>query len=117
MSFFVYNENIDIYTGSDPAQKEFMEAGVDYIQSIPMIMAALPIYRLYKDKTYKEYEKILRRVQKAGILSHTLILQAKNTFVIITGREILNRRFEAIKESIASGTVDETKTLGIVRVT
>ena len=35
-----------------------------------------------------------------------------NTLLFDVGREILARRYESIKDSIASGIVDETKTLG-----
>ena len=69
VSYFVYNEDIDIYSGLDPAQQEFMDAGLDYLESIPTIVTTLPIYRLYRNKTYRNYEKILRRMQRAGTLS------------------------------------------------
>ncbi len=62
----MYNENIDIYSGKDPTQQEFMEAGLAYLDSIMVLATALPLYRLYKNKTYRDYEKILRRLQKAG---------------------------------------------------
>ena len=66
VSYFVYNEIIDVYSEADPMQQEFIEAGVDYINSIADMATALPIYKLYRNKTYRKYEKILRRVQKAG---------------------------------------------------
>ena len=69
VSYFVYNENIDMYSGMDPAQQEFMDAGIDYLESFPTIVMALPIYRLYRNKTYRNFEKILRRMQRAGTLS------------------------------------------------
>ena len=62
----MYNENIDIYSGQDPMQQEFMEAGLEYLESVTTITTSLPLYRLYKNKTYRDYEKILRRVQRAG---------------------------------------------------
>ena len=63
----MYNENIDIYTGKDPAQQELLEAGLEYIESLVTLVRSLPLYRLYKNKTYRDYEGILRRLQKAGI--------------------------------------------------
>ena len=37
VSFFVYGEIIDTYTLKDPRQREFVEAGSDYIQSVTEI--------------------------------------------------------------------------------
>ena len=72
VSYFVYNENIDIYSGADPAKQEFMQAGLDYIQSIDLIGTVLPLYKLYPTKEYKNFKKILRRLQKAGTLTELL---------------------------------------------
>jgi hypothetical protein len=63
VSFLVYGNKINIYSGMDPMQKEFMEAGRDYIQAI---VRALPIYMLYPNKQYRDYERIVRRMQRAG---------------------------------------------------
>ena len=73
VSYFVYNENIDIYSGKDPVQQEFMEAGLEYLESLITLAVALPVYRLYKNKTYRDYERIIRRLQKAG--NEVFILQ------------------------------------------
>ena len=62
----MYNENINIYSEADPIQQEFMEAGLDFVEYLPLITTELPLYKLYPTKAYKNYEKILRRVQKAG---------------------------------------------------
>ena len=66
VSYFVYNEKIDIYSGKQPDQMEFMEAALAYIGSLLEISTSVPVYRLYQNKAYRDYEKILRRVQKAG---------------------------------------------------
>ena len=66
VSFFVYGEKINIYSSLDPIHKEFIEAGSDYIQAILPMAAALPIYKLYRNKTFRNYERIVRRMQSAG---------------------------------------------------
>ena len=66
VSYFVYGEKIDIYSGTDPLLKEFMEAGMGYIRGLTVIGPALPLYRIYPTKPYREYEKIVRRMQRAG---------------------------------------------------
>ena len=66
VSFFVYGEKIDIYSGVDDIQREFMEAGMDYMQSFDTLKNAMPIYKLYPTKTYREYKKTVMKMQKAG---------------------------------------------------
>ena len=62
----VYGSKINIYSGLDPMQEEFMEAGKDYISAVAIIVRALPIYKLYPNKQYRNYKKIVRRMQRAG---------------------------------------------------
>ena len=45
-----------------------MEAGKDYIQAIVTVTRALPIYKLYPNKLYRNYKKIVRRMQRGGKL-------------------------------------------------
>lgn len=66
VSYFVYGEKINIYSGTDPLQKEFMEAGLDFIQSFLKTMRAFPLYKLFPTKTYRDYERIVRRLQRSG---------------------------------------------------
>ena len=68
VSYFVYGEKIDIYSGADSIQQEFIDAGVNYIRSAADIVYALPLYKLYPTKAYKDYEKIVRRLQRAGMV-------------------------------------------------
>lgn len=89
----MYGEKIKIYSGADPIQKEFMEAGLDSLHSVPKIMMALPIYKLYPTKAARDYERVVRRLHRAG-------------------KQLLDRRYEEIKDAISSGTVDETKPVG-----
>ena len=67
VSYFVYGEKIDIYSGADSIQQEFIDAGVNYIRSAAEIVYALPLYKLYPTKAYKDYEKSVRRMQRAGM--------------------------------------------------
>ena len=63
----MYGEKINVYSGADPIQQEFIDAGLNYIRSIGDISSALPLYKLYPTKTYKDYEKVVRRMHNAGI--------------------------------------------------
>lgn len=62
----MYGENIDIYSGTNPVLKEFMEAGLDYIDITGSIVFALPLYRIYPTKAFRDYKRIVRRMQRAG---------------------------------------------------
>ena len=66
VSYFVFGEKIDVYSGTDPLMKEFIQAGLDYIESVGLITRALPIYRIYPTKAYRDYKKVVRRMQRAG---------------------------------------------------
>ncbi len=66
MSYFVYGEKINTYTTTDPIQQEFIEAGLNYIGYLGRITNAIPIYKIFPTKTYREYVKIVRRIQVVG---------------------------------------------------
>ena len=62
----MYGEKIDIYSGTDPIQKEFMKAGLDYLQAIDDIGRALPLYRIYPTKEYRDFKKVMNRMRNVG---------------------------------------------------
>lgn len=66
ISYFVYGEKIDVYSERDPVQKEFIEAGIDYIESVSTITSAPPLYKLFPTKPYRDYVRIVKRIQAAG---------------------------------------------------
>ena len=66
VSYLVYGEKIEIYSGADPFLKEFMEAGVDYINYLAAITISPPLYRIFPTKTYRDFKRIVRRMQRAG---------------------------------------------------
>ena len=67
MSFFVYGEIFDVYTLKDPWQREFVEAGSDYVQSIEAIINSLPFYHIFPTKPYRYFQRTARRMKKAGM--------------------------------------------------
>ena len=62
----MYGEKINIYSDIDPIQKEFMEAGLEFIGSISNIARALPLYKLFPTKTYRNFVRIVKRMQQTG---------------------------------------------------
>ncbi len=51
----------------NPIQKEFVEAGLDYIRSLVKTMNASPIYKIFPTKAYKDYVKMVHRIHAAGV--------------------------------------------------
>ena len=70
VSYFVYGEKINTYSNTDPVQQEFIEAGLDYIGSLGRIGSAIPLYKLFPTKQYKEYVKIVYRIHAAGMCTN-----------------------------------------------
>ena len=66
VSYFVYGEKINVYSGTDPIHQEFIDAGLEYTRSVLDITSALPFYKLYPSKAYRDYKNTVKRMQRAG---------------------------------------------------
>jgi len=66
VSYFVFNETLDVYSGTDEHVKKFQTAGIEFIESLAMIASALPLYKLYPTKSYRNYIQRLNAVQELG---------------------------------------------------
>ncbi len=64
----MYGEKINTYSTTDPLQKEFIEAGSDFVQSVAQIASAPPFYKIFPTKSYRRFLKIVNRMKKAGTL-------------------------------------------------
>ena len=68
VSYFVYGEMVDTYSG-DPKLQEFKDVGLKLVQSIASIANALPLYRLHiYTKPYRDFVDALNKVQDRGML-------------------------------------------------
>ena len=69
VSYFVYGEMVDTYSG-DPKLQEFMDVGLKFNQSIASMITALPLYKLHiYTKTYRDFVDALNKVQDRGMHS------------------------------------------------
>jgi len=66
VSYFVFNETLDVYSGTDEHVNKFQTAGIEFIASLSMIASALPFYKLYPTKPYRTYLQKLNAVQELG---------------------------------------------------
>ena len=70
----MYGEKINIYSGADSIQQEFIDAGLNYIRSISNLVFSLPLYKLYPTKTYRDFEKVIRSMQRAGTTTNAVMV-------------------------------------------
>ena len=93
---------MDTYTLKDPRQREFVEAGSDYIQSVNEMATCLPLYRIFPTKPYRRFVSITRRMKKAGT-SFCLYLDTIDVVCWFElGGEILKNKIEKLKQTDSS---------------
>ena len=109
VAYFVYGEKLDTFDKTDLKLKEFIEVSMDSSDSISDVVTALPLIKLFPSKRHRNYVRVVNRIHGLGMyVIHSLAVPG----LYNTGKEILDRRYEMIKDEIASGTVDETKAVG-----
>lgn len=69
MSYFVYGEKTDVYS-NDPKQTQFMKIGLQFINHLAMIAMALPFYRLFPTKPYKQFVGVVTEMHNIGRFMH-----------------------------------------------
>jgi len=95
VSYFVFNETLDVYSGTDEHVKKFQTAGIEFIESLAMIASALPLYKLYPTKSYRNYIQRLNAVQELG-------------------RQVMKKKHNELKTAIEEGIIDDTKAVGLL---
>ena len=51
-AYFVFGENINAFTTNDPTHKEFIKAGLEFVEQVGQLQP-LPIYKYFPTKAYK----------------------------------------------------------------
>ena len=66
------------FTTNNPAHKEFMEAGLDFIEQISRL-SPLPIYKYFPTRAYKKFIAVTSRMRELGGLnSYTVMVLPDN---------------------------------------
>ena len=92
----VYDEDIDTFSDKNGLQtEEFLKVVSGLVYSLGVIANALPIYKIYPTKTYKNYVNNLNRLRELG-------------------RQFLTNRFEKLQQDIEMGIVDEDVAVGLL---
>ena len=68
VAYFVFSERLNVYDDTDPVLKEFREAALDFIGNLAKIAMALPLYKIYPTKAYRDYLNGVNRMQSFGKL-------------------------------------------------
>ena len=95
VSYVVFDEQIDVFSGEDARAAAFVKASQDFIESLLMITQALPVYKVFPTKPYKFYVSSLQNIRKLG-------------------RDLMKRRYDQLSEACQQGTLGETSTVGLL---
>ena len=95
VSKIVFNESIDIFSGKNSQANDFVQAAMDYNNSISTIGQAPPLYKFIPTKPYKEYVERVRCLYNLG-------------------EQLLRNHYNSIVSEIEKGTVDETVAVGLL---
>ena len=93
MSFFVFSEKLNIYEENNPEFKEMSEASRAFIGSVTSISTALPLYKIFPTKVYRNYLNNIGRVQNIG-------------------RKMIEKKYTELKAAMETGMVDESRATG-----
>ena len=91
----IFTQELDTFSDDDPQVKEYVKAAIDFIRVMGEIGRALPLYKIFPTKAYKEYVHIYSNMRKLG-------------------KKLLNNRYESIRKDIEEGTVDEDIAVGLL---
>ena len=70
-AYFVFGENISTFTTNDPTHKEFIKAGLDFVEQVGQLQP-LPIYKYFPTKAYKTYVQATSHMRELGMLTSNL---------------------------------------------
>ena len=95
VTYVVFDEQIDVFSGRDARAEEFVKASLDFIESLGLIAGAIPVYKYFPTKRYKFYVTSLQNIRKLG-------------------RNLIEHRFDKLSEACQQGTLGETSTVGLL---
>ena len=82
-AYFVFGENLNVYDDSDVTQREFMSAGLKFIEQLTQV-SPFPIYKFFPTKSYRELVKTIGRMRELGLFSLCSILFKAHNIIVYT---------------------------------
>ena len=95
ISYVVFDEQIDVFSGEDPRGAALVKASRDFIHSLGSIAYAIPLYKIFPTKSYKFYVNSSKNIRKLG-------------------RDLMKHRYDQLSEACQQGTLGETSTVGLL---
>ncbi|XP_064393549.1 probable cytochrome P450 49a1 [Halichondria panicea] len=93
-AYFVFGENLEVYNTDKRTHQEFMEAGLEFIKQVGLIVP-LPIFKYFPSIAYRKFIQATGRMRELG-------------------KQVMERKVVVLSEDIARGVVDETRAVGIL---
>ena len=95
VSFVVFGEQIDVFSGRDAKGATFVKASQDFNEALTVISSALPVYKIFPTNKYKFYLNSVKDMRRLG-------------------RDLLNTHYDDSGEACQQGTLGETSTVGLL---
>ena len=89
----MFSEQLDVYDDTNSDYIEMDKAAKAFVGSVLGIMTAIPLYKFFPTKIYRNY---LSNIDRLNIIA----------------RKIISKNYTAFKAAMETGTVDETKANG-----
>ncbi len=65
-AYFVFGENLEVYNTDKQTHQEFMEAGLEFIKQVGLIVP-LPIFKYFPSIAYRTFIQATKRMRELGI--------------------------------------------------
>ena len=77
ISFVVFVEQFDVFSGRDARALEFVNASQNFIESLGLIAGALPVYKIFPTRKYKFYVTSQQNIRKLGrdLMKHRFLIR------------------------------------------
>ena len=64
-AYFVFGENLEVYNTNKQTHQEFMEAGLEFIKQVGLIIP-LPIFKYFPSIAYRKFIQATERMRELG---------------------------------------------------
>ena len=66
VSWFIFNKDINVFDSNNEEGEKFTKAAANFVKNISLILEALPLYKVFPTKPYKNYVNAVRDMHKLG---------------------------------------------------
>lgn len=113
VTWFAFNKNLSVFGEFDEMSEEFNQASINFIENIPIILQALPLYNIYPTAPYKSYSNSVYNLHALG----EKMLQSRYNEIeklIEKGQEIDGDRISVMEHLLIEGILTKEEALSQV---